>query len=162
MPAPCWLPRAPAITAIRSRASKACTDVGSPSVGGAKARASELSGVSKIVHAPSPPETKRHVRRFCPPYRSGVAGFARQHAKVDADLPERQHIFPAGVRTEDQLRVCRAMQPPIVLDLVLELTGRPAGVAEGKNGVARASSASNRLEDVEGCREADALIDGKR
>ena len=34
---------------------------------------------------------------------SGVPGFAREHAEVDADLLERPLVFAFGVLAEDQL-----------------------------------------------------------
>src|SRR6266566_5027202 len=62
--------------------------------------------------------------------RSRMPGFARQHADVDADLAERLLVFGVGVRSEDQLGICRAMQPAVLIDLVLKLARRPAGVSE--------------------------------
>ena len=54
---------------------------------------------------------------------SGVPGFIRQHPDVDADLAQRALVFFVDVIAEDQLRVGVAMQPAIVLDLVLEPPG---------------------------------------
>src|SRR5262245_65869331 len=53
------------------------------------------------------------------------------------------------------------MQPAIVLDLGLQLAGRPAGITERENGALRSLSARNRLEDVEGRGQADPFVDGQ-
>src|SRR5437764_15239460 len=54
-----------------------------------------------------------------------VPGLGRQHAEVDADLAQRLGIFVLGILPEDQLKVGRAVQPAILVDLGLELTWRP-------------------------------------
>src|SRR4051794_12940743 len=90
---------------------------------------------------------------------SGVAGVARQHAERDADLLERLLVFLVGVLAEDQLRIGRTMQPPVLLNLVLELSRRPAGVAQGEQRAGRAIAAGYGLENVERGGEADAFVD---
>src|SRR5262249_1413858 len=67
--------------------------------------------------------------------RGGVAWqcvprLAGEHAEIDADLLQRLLVFTAGVLTENQLGIGRAMQPAVMLDLVLELARRPPGIAE--------------------------------
>src|ERR1700729_2516953 len=57
---------------------------------------------------------------------SGVAGFARQHAGVNAEFAQGAIIFLADIAAEDQVRISAAMQPAIVLDFVLQLSRRPA------------------------------------
>ena len=69
--------------------------------------------------------------------RSRVPGVARQHAEIDADLLQRLGVFATDILAEDQIRVGGAMQPTIVLDLVLELARCPAGIAERENCAAR-------------------------
>src|SRR5262245_45545075 len=91
-----------------------------------------------------------------------VPGLAREHAEIDADLLQRLLVFAAGVLTENQLGIGRAMQPAVMLDLVLELAWRPPGIAERQDRAARSVSARDRLEDVEGCGQADAFVDGQR
>src|SRR5262249_2348814 len=71
-------------------------------------------------------------------------------------------VLAAGVRAEDQIKVSRAMQPAVMLDLVLELAGRPAGIAEREDRALRPVAASDRLENVERRGEADALVDRQR
>src|SRR5262249_9853188 len=93
------------------------------------------------------------------PPASGVPGLARQHAEVDADLLQGATIFAVGVLAEDQLAIGRAMQPAVMLDLVLELSRFPAGVAEREDRALGSLPAGDRLEDVERRREADALVD---
>src|SRR3982074_2335853 len=51
------------------------------------------------------------------------------------------------------------MQPAVMLDLVLELARRPAGIAERQDRALRAVAARNRLENVEGCSETDPFVD---
>src|SRR5437763_17165762 len=59
---------------------------------------------------------------------SRVAGFAREHAEVDTDLPKRLLASGAGVGTENQPGVGCTMQPAGLTDLVLELARRPGGI----------------------------------
>jgi diguanylate cyclase (GGDEF)-like protein/PAS domain S-box-containing protein len=90
---------------------------------------------------------------------SGVPGFARKHAEVDAEFPQRLAVFGLVVAAEDQFGIGRAMQPAIFLDLVLELPRRPARIAEREHGRERSVAARDRLEDIERRGEADALVD---
>src|SRR5262245_57258910 len=91
--------------------------------------------------------------------RSRVPGLAREHAENDADLLQRLGVFAADILAEDQLGIGGAMQPAIVLDLVLQLARRPAGIAEREDRAARSLSACDRLENVERGGQADALVD---
>src|ERR1700730_7126153 len=93
---------------------------------------------------------------------SRVTGLAREHAEIDADLLECHRVFAAGVRTEDQLGIRRAVQPAVMLDLVLELAWRPPGIAEREDCAARPGAAGDRLEDVERRGETDAFVDRER
>src|SRR5215475_9964219 len=90
-----------------------------------------------------------NAERAVPDPASGVAGLAREHAEVDADLLQRLDVLGLGVLAEDQLGIGGAVQPAVLIDLGLELTGRPAGVAEREHGPLRPFAARNRLEDVE-------------
>src|SRR5688572_33167829 len=76
---------------------------------------------------------------------SGVPGLVRQHAGIDADLAQRALVFFIDVVAEYQLRVGVAMQPAIVLDLVLELARRPAGIAQRQDRVLRSGALGDRL-----------------
>src|SRR5262245_43820799 len=91
-----------------------------------------------------------------------VPGFAREHAQIDADLLQCPLVFAVGVLAENQLGIGRAVQPAVMLDLVLELAGRPPGIAEREDRALRSLSARDRLEDVERRRETDALVDRHR
>ena len=71
-------------------------------------------------------------------------------------------VFAVGVLAEDQLGIGRAMQPAVMLDLLLELARRPAGIAERQDGAVRALAARDRLENVERRGEADAFVDRQR
>src|SRR6185295_10510745 len=93
---------------------------------------------------------------------SGVAGLGREHADIDADLLQRLLVLALDVGPEDQLRIGRAMQPAVLVDFLLELAGRPAGIAERQERAARPLAARDRLEDVERRRETDALVDRQR
>jgi hypothetical protein len=88
--------------------------------------------------------------RYAASIRSRVAGFARQHTEVDAELPHRPFVFAAGIGSEHEIGIGGAMQPAIVLDLGLELPRRPAGVAKRENGARRALVAGDGFENIEG------------
>ena len=77
------------------------------------------------------PEERREVK-------SRVARLVRQHAGIDADLAQRAQVFVLDVAAEDQVGIGGAMQPAIVLDFVLELPRRPAGITERQDRVLRA------------------------
>src|SRR6478735_317982 len=79
----------------------------------------------------------------------GVPNVARQHARTDADLLHRTVVFRADVGAEDQFGVRAAMQPAVLLQLVLELARRPAGVAQRQDRAGRTVAACDRLENVE-------------
>src|SRR5258707_14402427 len=103
-------------------------------------------------------------RCYCPTSTAGTArsrvpGLGREFAEINADLLQRLIVFAAGVLPEDQLGIGRAMQPAVMLDLVLELARRPPGIAERQDRALRAVAAGNRLENVEGCGEADPFVD---
>src|SRR5579863_2426165 len=53
--------------------------------------------------------------------RLRVAGFVRQHARIDPDLAQGAGIFFFDIAAEDQVGIGIAMQPTIVLDFALEL-----------------------------------------
>src|SRR5262245_6022473 len=91
-----------------------------------------------------------------------VPGLAREHAEIDADLLQRFFVFAAGVLTENQLGIGRAMQPAVMLDLVLELAWRPPGIAERQDRATRSVPARDRLEDVERRGQANAFADRQR
>ena len=48
---------------------------------------------------------------------------------MNAELPERPIVFRADVGAENKIGICGAMQPPIVLNLMLELSRRPGNHA---------------------------------
>src|SRR5438309_5238245 len=75
----------------------------------------------------------RMIRRSgsSPAAASGMAGGGRQMPGIDADAPERLLVFQLDWGIEDERRIGRAIQPPVVLDFRLELSRRPAGIAEG-------------------------------
>ena len=90
-----------------------------------------------------------------------VPGFVRQHAGIDPDLAQGALVFFLDVAAEDQIRVGVAVQPAIVLDFGLQLSGRPAGIAEREDGMLRAGAPGDRLENIDGRREANAVIDAQ-
>ncbi len=101
---------------------------------------------------------------ICPPYEtnSRVSGLVRQHAGIDADLAQRAQVFLVDIVAEDQVRIGVAVQPAIVLDLVLELARRPAGIAQRQDRVLRSGALGDRLEDVHRRGQADAVVDIQR
>src|SRR5262245_26499019 len=94
--------------------------------------------------------------------RLRVPGLARQHAEIDADLPERLLVFSARVLAENELGIASTVKPAIMLYLVFELARRPAGVAESKNGALWSLPARDGLENIERCGQADAFVDRQR
>src|SRR6202453_4643864 len=76
-----------------------------------------------------------------------VPRFVRQHARIDPDLAQRTQVFLLDVAAEHQIRIGVAVQPAIVLDFGLELSRRPAGIAEREDGVLWAGALGNRLEN---------------
>src|SRR5262245_35895862 len=88
---------------------------------------------------------------------SRVAGLARQHPQINADLAQGLFILRVCVLTENQFRVGRAVKPSVLLDLVLELSGGPSSVPKRKDSARRSLASRDRLENVERSRKADAL-----
>src|ERR1700676_295815 len=92
------------------------------------------------------------------PTSSRVAGLGREHADLDADLFQGQGVFALGIGAEDELAIGRAVQPAVLVNLGLELTRRPARIAEREHRTRRSGAAGDRLEDVEGRGQTDALV----
>src|SRR3954471_21001131 len=90
------------------------------------------------------------LRRDDSEYASGVSRFVGQHARIDADLAQRARIFFLDGAAEHEVRVGRAVQPAIVLDLALELPRSPAGIAQRQDGVAGTRALGDRLQDIDG------------
>src|SRR5262249_31585948 len=70
-------------------------------------------------------------------------------------------ILHLCILTENQFRVGRAVKPSVLLDLLLKLSRRPSGVPKRKDGARRSFTSSDRLENVERSRKADAFVDGQ-
>src|SRR6267378_3716861 len=85
-------------------------------------------------------------------YLLRVPGFARQHAGVNAELPERPIVFGADVGAEDQVGIGGTMQPAILLNLGLKLPARPQRLP-------RTVASCDCLEDIERRGQADTVID---
>src|SRR6266568_4746152 len=65
---------------------------------------------------------------------SGVGGQGRE---IDAEFAEGALPFAIDLAVEEDLLVGGNMQPAILLQLTVELVRSPAGVAEGKQALAR-------------------------
>src|SRR5947209_6243983 len=78
---------------------------------------------------------------------------------MDADFLQRFVVLAGDVLAEDQIRVCLAMQPAVMLDLVFQLTRSPAGITQRQESFARSFSSRDRLQDVERRGEADTFVD---
>src|ERR1700730_12672688 len=87
----------------------------------------------------------------------GMPGFVRQHAGIDPDLAQRAEVFFLDVVAKNQIPIGNAMQPAIILDFSFELSRRPASVTEGEDGVFRPGALRDRLEDIDGCSQTNAL-----
>ncbi len=93
---------------------------------------------------------------------SGVAGVAHEMRGIDADLGQRARVLRFEVGIEDQVGIGRAVEPAVGLDLALELARRPAGVAEREDRAVGTAAGGDRLQDVDGRRKADAVLDRQR
>src|SRR5271156_6943848 len=94
-----------------------------------------------------------------PDHALSVSGLARQHAQIDTDLLQRLFIFRGDIGAEDQIRIRRAMQPAVSLNLAFELARSPTGVAEREDRARRPIAAGNCLENIERRCEANAIVD---
>src|SRR5947209_7255674 len=54
------------------------------------------------------------------------------------------------------------MQPAVFLDFVFQLSRRPLRIAQREDGVLRPRSLGDRLEDIDGGGQADAVVDRQR
>src|ERR1700730_3071778 len=88
-----------------------------------------------------------------------MAGFTRQHSGMNAEFLQRTIVFSTDVGAENKISIGAAVQPAIILNLGLELPGRPARIAERPQSAPRAVAFRDRLEDVKRRGEADAVID---
>src|SRR6516162_9747922 len=106
-------------------------------------------------------EATPFFERLCPAMtlNLSVAGLVREHAGIDPDLAQRAVIFLLDIVAEDQIGIGVAMQPSIILDFAFELPRRPSGVAEREHGMFRAGAPRDRLQDVDGGRETDLVVD---
>src|SRR4029077_293297 len=80
---------------------------------------------------------------------SRVACVARQHRQIDAELCQRAAPFRVVVAGEDNVGVGGNGKPAIGLDLGVELTGRPAGIAKGEEALARPSAFADRAQNLQ-------------
>src|SRR5207245_10272473 len=87
--------------------------------------------------------------------RSGMSRFVLQPRVVEAEELHRRRQAFFGRRVEDDGVACFHGGPRVLRQLVLELAGRPAGVAEGHQHALGTFAAAYRLEDVLGRGEAD-------
>src|SRR4051812_22855598 len=80
--------------------------------------------------------------------RSGMSCFVLETCVVDAEQLHRlwQALFGRGVEKDGVLRLNR--EPGVLRKLLLELAGRPAGIAQRHQHALRAIAAPDRLEDV--------------
>ena len=70
------------------------------------------------------------IERAEPAPPSGVACVAHEMRRIDADLGECARVLGLEIGIEDEIGIGRAIEPAVRLDLALELSRRPAGVAE--------------------------------
>src|SRR3954466_5147380 len=95
-----------------------------------------------------PGTTGRRGRKRPRPASSCVPGLLAEHARVDAQQPERALVALLDRGVEDDLRRGVDVEPAVAPELFLELAGRPAAVAERDQHAARAGTLCHRLEDV--------------
>src|SRR6516164_10344512 len=69
--------------------------------------------------------------------RLRVPGLTRQHGQIDAELGECPLPLPVVIGSEHDLVICGDRKPAIGLNLGVELTGCPAGIAQGEEALAR-------------------------
>ena len=99
--------------------------------------------------------TSPRSRQACPASR-------RQHGRIDADLAQRPLVF--GLERRSKIRAWSAgqLQPAVVLDLGLELAGRPARVAERQHGPVGTLALGDGAQDVDRRGQRDAVVDRQR
>src|SRR5689334_18226434 len=94
--------------------------------------------------------------------RSGMPCRVLQLRVIEAEQLHRRWQPLFGRRVEDD-RVARLDgEPGVLRELVLKLSRRPAGVAQGDEQAPRAFAAPHGLEDVLGRGEADRLAHAQR
>ena len=105
----------------------------------------------------------RRVARAKPASR--VQAWPASLTRCEGSMPilaSARAVLGLEVGIEDQVGVGRAVEPAVGLDLALELTRRPAGIAEREDGAVGAAAGGDGLEDVDRRREADAVFDRQR
>src|SRR2546427_2286281 len=83
------------------------------------------------------------------------------HHRSELDFLARRRALPLAsvVLVEEQRRVGLHGDPRAATDLVFELAGRPARVAQDEHRALGTPAMGHRVEDVEVCRERDLLTD---
>src|SRR4029077_3737105 len=77
-----------------------------------------------------------------------MPGIARQHRQIDAELGKRPSPFSIVIGSKHNLVIRRYTKPAISLDLGIELTWRPAGIAERKKALLRPLIPADRAQDL--------------
>ena len=83
-------------------------------------------------------------------------------AEIDADLAQRLVVFAAGVAAKNKFGIGGAMQPAVLLDFLLELPGRPAGITERQDRRLRSAAMRDGFQYIQRCGQADAVVDRQR
>ena len=91
-----------------------------------------------------------------------LAKECRQLREFDAEQPHRGRQPVFRLHLEHHARIGSNRQPGVRRELLLELAGGPAGVAERHQDVRRTFAAADRFEDVLRCREAELVAEGER
>ena len=88
-----------------------------------------------------------------------MAGFGGEAARIDADPAHAVLPLRFGLEGEHRGVIGRQMQPAIGLDLVVELAGRPARIAEREDAVPGPAPVHHVAQDVDGGGERVATAD---
>jgi len=90
------------------------------------------------------------ILKFARERQADLIVMAHHTREIDPEEAERPLIFPIEVGIEDQFRRGAAEKPAIRLDLVLELSWRPPGIAERQQSIFRSVADGDRLQDLLG------------
>ena len=89
------------------------------------------------------------------PAQLGVPGFTRKAINPHPDLADGTFPFIIESRVEKESFIGRREQPAICLDLGVELTRPPSGIAKRQKALSWSAAASNVSQDIQACRQAD-------
>ena len=123
-----------------------------------RVRQIEVRAFEKLQRAIKALEAEQAASARLPPPREGAQAHGREPGQVDTDWPWPDP-FGVVVQTEYQVAVGGHQKPAIVLQLLVELAGSPAGIAQGEHALCRPLAGGDHPQDVDGRGERDVVVD---